>query len=450
MNDAWLSYAARAVPRYTSYPTAADFSPETGEAEARLWAAATRPDEALSVYLHTPFCEKLCWYCGCATSVPNGYRRVEDYAGLLRQEIGLWAGAMGRHGGTGHLHFGGGSPNILSDSDFLGIMESLSVGFGFRAGAEIAVELDPRTMRPGQAGMLGKAGVTRASLGVQTLAPDVQSAINRIQPREMVVGLVEGLRAAGISAINMDLMYGLPHQTAEHVADAARFAAEMGAARVSVFGYAHVPWFAKHQRAIDENALAGLGERFAQARVAAATLQAAGYVAIGLDHYAREDDPLAIAAREGRLRRNFQGYTDDPCETLVAIGATAISQFREGYVQNYKDRRAWGEAVRAGRLPSERGIALTADDRLRARAIEQLMGELRVDVAQVCAAMGALAGSLDEALHLARRLEPAGVCSVSGTVVTVPEEARIMLRTVAQCFDARSPAATEGRHAKAV
>lgn len=450
MNDAWTPYAVRAVPRYTSYPTAADFSPGTGEANARSWAAATQPGEALSVYLHTPFCEKLCWYCGCATSVPNGYRRVGEYAELLRQEISLWAGALGPHGGIGHLHFGGGSPNILSAGDFQAIIDQLRATHGFRDGAEIAVELDPRTMHAGQVEALARAGVTRASLGVQTLAPDVQDAINRIQPREMVVSLVEDLRAAGIGAINMDLMYGLPYQTTADVAEAARFAAEMGAARVSVFGYAHVPWFAKHQRAIDESALAGLGERFAQARVAAMTLEAAGYVAIGLDHYAREDDPLAIAAREGRLRRNFQGYTDDPCETLIAMGATAISQFREGYVQNHKHRKAWGEAVKAGRLPSERGIALTPDDRLRARAIEQLMCALRVDVAETCAGMGAPAGSLDEALDHAQGLAPAGLCSVSGSVVSVPESARVMLRTVAQCFDARSPAAAEQRHAKAV
>lgn len=450
MKDAWTSYAARPVPRYTSYPTAADFTPETGEAEARAWMAATAPGEAISAYLHIPFCEKLCWYCGCATSVPNGYRRVGEYTDLLLKEISLKAGAMSPHGGIAHLHFGGGSPNILSPADFLELTDAVQRSFGIIKGAEIAVELDPRTMQKGQVAAFARAGVNRASLGVQTLAEDVQHAINRIQPREMVEALIAELRGAGIGAINMDLMYGLPYQTTQHVAEAARFAAEMGAARVSVFGYAHVPWFAKHQRAIDENALAGLNERFAQARVAAMTLLGAGYVAIGLDHFARSDDPLAIAAREGRLRRNFQGYTDDPCDTLVAMGATAISQFREGFSQNHKDRKAWGEAIRAGRLPVERGIALTPDDRLRARAIETLMCALEVDVDAVCAAMNAADGSLDGALDAARELERAGLCHVSGTVVTVPEEARIMLRTVAQCFDARSPAGAQQRHAKAV
>ena len=450
MRDAWIPYAARAVPRYTSYPTAADFTPAAGEAEARAWMAATAPGEAISAYLHIPFCEKLCWYCGCATSVPNGYRRVNEYTDLLLKEISLKAEAMGPHGGIAHMHFGGGSPNILNPEDFLKLTDAARCSFGIREGAEIAVELDPRTMRAGQVEGLAEAGVNRVSLGVQTLAADVQHAINRVQPREMVVALIEALHAAGIGAINMDLMYGLPYQTTQHVAEAARFAAEMGAARVSVFGYAHVPWFAKHQRAIDEAALAGLTERFAQARVAAMTLEAAGYVAIGLDHYARADDALAIAAREGRLRRNFQGYTDDPCETLIAMGATAISQFREGFSQNLKDRKAWSEAIRAGRLPAERGIAITPDDALRARAIETLMCALDVDVAVVCDALGAPDNSFDDALESARALEAAGLCHVSGSVITVPEEARIMLRTVAQCFDARSPAAAPQRHAKAV
>ena len=450
MKDAWIPFAARAVPRYTSYPTAADFSPETGEAQTRAWMAAVPPGAAVSAYLHIPFCEKLCWYCGCATSVPNGYRRVGEYTDLLLKEISLRAEAMGPHGGIGHLHFGGGSPNILSPGDFLGLVDAARRGFGIRSDAEIAVELDPRTMQAGQVAAYARAGVNRVSLGVQTLADDVQQAINRIQPRGMVVSLIEELRAAGIRAINMDLMYGLPYQTTQHVAQAAAFAAEMGAARVSVFGYAHVPWFAKHQRAIDENSLAGMRERFTQARIAAMTLEAAGYVAIGLDHFARADDPLATAAREGRLRRNFQGYTDDPCETLIAMGATAISQFREGFSQNLKDRRAWGEAIRAGRLPAERGIAITPDDALRARAIETLMCGLEVDVAAVCEAMGMRDDSLDDALESARVLEAAGLCHVSGSVITVPEAARIMLRTVAQCFDARSPASAQQRHAKAV
>lgn len=451
MRDAWIPYASQPVPRYTSYPTAADFSGEVGEGAARAWAGAVRPGEPVSAYVHVPFCEKLCWYCGCATSVPNGYSRVGDYVDLLLREIALGAEGAGPHGGIGHLHFGGGSPNILRPADFLEITDALRGSFRLRPDAEIAIELDPRTMQPGQVAGLARAGVNRVSVGVQTLAPHVQHAINRIQPAEMIEALLTDLRAHGIDAINMDLMYGLPYQTTQDVAQAAQFAARSGAARIALFGYAHVPWFAKHQRAIDGAALPGLADRFAQARVAAMTLEAAGYVAIGLDHFAKAGDPLAIAAGAGGLRRNFQGYTDDPYATLFAFGATSISQFREGYVQNHKDRRAWANAIRAGRLPAERGLHLTEDDQLRARAIEALMCNLTVDVAEVCAGLGAAPGSLDAALEAASDLSGAGLCTVAASRVTVPEDARIMLRTVAQCFDARLPVnAAERRHAKAV
>lgn len=450
MKDAWIPFAAKAVPRYTSYPTAADFTTETGAADAAAWAAAAPRGEAISAYVHVPFCETLCWYCGCATSVPNGYRRVGEYVRRLIAEIGLWARALEGGGGIGHLHFGGGSPNALSTGDFAALVTALRENFGINPGAEIAVELDPRTLHDGQVEALAAAGVTRASLGVQTLAPGVQRAVNRIQPPEMIERLAADLRANGIHAINMDLMYGLPHQTTKDVIDAANFAVAQGAARVSVFGYAHVPWFAKHQKAIDEAALPGLELRLEQAEAAAAVFRQARYQPVGLDHYARGDDALALAYWEGRLRRNFQGYTDDPHETLIGIGATSISQFREGYVQNLKDRRQWNEAIDAGRLPAERGVRLTADDRLRARAIERLMCWLTVDVAETCREAGAAPGSLDDALRRAATLATAGLCEVRGTRIRVPDAARLFLRTVAQCFDARTPAAPAQRHAKAV
>jgi oxygen-independent coproporphyrinogen-3 oxidase len=273
--------------------------------------------------------------------------------------------------------------------------------------------------------------------------------VGRLQPRELLVDGIERLRAEGIHAINMDLMYGLPYQTVDDVIEAAKFAVEMGAARISYFGYAHVPWFAKHQAAIEEAALPDLDARFQQAEMGAMTLTLAGYHAIGLDHFAQPGDPLSRAATKGTLRRNFQGYTDDPCDTLIGIGSTSISQFRQGYVQNFKERNAWRAAVEGGRLPSERGIELTDDDRLRGRAIENLMCQLWVDTAEVCREMGAAPDSLDDALETARFLQSAGLCKITGNVVSVPKEARLLLRTVAQSFDGRFKPA-EARHAKAV
>lgn len=449
MKQAWIPYASRPVPRYTSYPTAADFVPQVAEPEARLWAGRVAPDKPVSVYIHIPFCEKLCFYCGCATSVPNGYTRIAVYLETLHREIDLWAAALGPHAGMAHLHFGGGSPNALTAADFKDLVAHACRAFHARPEAEIAVEIDPRGLTPDFIDAMAISGVNRVSFGVQTLSPTVQAAVGRIQPKTLLTEGVTRLQEAGIRAINMDLMYGLPHQTVTDVEEAAHFAAEMGAARVSLFGYAHVPWFAKHQAAIDHTALPGLEARYEQARAGAHTLELAGYQAIGLDHFAREDDTLAQAARTGTLHRNFQGYTDDPCDTLVGIGSTAISQFADGYVQNFKDRVAWRAAIEDGRLPVERGVACTDDDRLRARAIETLMCQLSVDVDAVCREMGARPDSLADALETARALQSAGLCQVEGSLIRVPPEARLFLRTVAQCFDGRFKPAPK-RHARAV
>ena len=449
MKQAWIPFASRPVPRYTSYPTAADFTPQVAETEAGIWASQTASDKPISVYIHVPFCEKLCFYCGCATSVPNGYTRIAAYLETLHREIDLWARALGAHDGMAHLHFGGGSPNALSAEDFKDLVAHASRALGLRPGAEIAVEIDPRGLTPDFIHAMAASGVNRVSFGVQTLSATVQQAVGRIQPKVLLSEGIARLHEAGIGAINMDLMYGLPHQTVTDVEEAAHFAAEMGAARISLFGYAHVPWFAKHQAAIDEDALPGLEARFEQAEAGARTLELAGYQAIGLDHFARADDSLTQAARTGALHRNFQGYTDDPCDTLVGIGSTAISQFSGGYIQNFKERTAWRAAIEAGRLPVERGVALTEGDRLRARAIETLMCQMEVDVDGLCREMGAAPDSLADALETARFLQSAGLCRIAGSTIQVPPDARLFLRTVAQCLDGRYKPAPQ-RHAKAV
>ena len=451
MKHEWLSYARAAVPRYTSYPTAVQFHEGIGARHAIDWAGKVGSDEAISLYVHVPFCERLCWYCGCHTSVPNGYARITRYVDYLHKEIELWADALGDHGGVKHLHFGGGSPNALSAEDFIELSEHLCEAFHVLPEAEFAVELDPRSLTPERIAALAISGVNRVSLGVQTLAPHVQQAINRIQSPDMLAFAVEDLREAGIAHVNMDLMYGLPQQTVEDVVDAACFAAATGADRVAVFGYAHVPWFAKNQKAIDTAALPGLNARFEQAEAVSETLKAAGYEAIGLDHFARPDDEMSAAAREGRLRRNFQGYTTDPCETLVGLGQTSISAFKGGFTQGHKTRRAWEDALLEGRLPIERGVAISDDDRLRSRAIEALMCNLAVDTGEVSLTAGLDVSALDEALVRAAPLAEAGLCAIDGRRITVPEEARALMRNVARCFDAYVPAQpAENRHAKAV
>lgn len=450
MRQDWTGFATANVPRYTSYPTAAQFGDRVGVFDTLNWAGATPAETPISAYLHVPFCEALCWYCGCHTTVPNGYDRIARYVSTVHREIELWAEALGKHGGVGHLHFGGGSPNALSADDFLTLTEHIRTVLNVREGAEIAVELDPRSLTAERVSAMAAAGVNRASLGVQTLDPAVQKAVNRIQPRDMVETCVERLHEAGIKAINVDLMYGLPHQTISDVIDVAEYCGQYQISRVAVFGYAHVPWFAKHQRAIAEAALPGLKERARQADMAAKALMAQGYVRIGLDHFARPDDPLAIAQSEGRLRRNFQGYTDDPYETLIGIGPSSISAFRDGYAQNTRRSDHWREAIEAGRLPTDRGVGVDAEDRLRARAIEALMCTLRVDLDEVCSEMGAAFGALDGALAYMDDLAGAGICQIDGRSVRMPEAARMLVRNVAQAFDAYSVRDGQGKHAIAV
>ncbi len=450
---AWAAHAARNLPRYTSYPTAVDFQALDEDGPQRRetlgWAAELDADQALSAYVHTPFCRRLCWYCGCNTSVFHEYDRVAAFHDVLMREVDLWAEALGPHAGLSHLHFGGGSPNALSPAHFTALVQRLCTRLGLRPGAEVAAELDPGLLTDAFITATGEAGVTRVSLGVQTFDPEVQARINRIQPFDQVERVVERLRAAGIGAINFDLMYGLPGQTPESTAASAEAAAALAPDRLAVFGYAHVPWMKKHQKMIDEAALADASGRWAQAQAADDALTAAGYVRIGLDHYARPDDPLARAARTGTLRRNFQGYTDDAAPVMIPVGPSAIGRFPGGFVQNATPLDAWRRAVLAGRPPLARRLAVTAEDELRAAVIERLMCDLEADVGALCIAHGFDVAALDGALAEAAALQADGLCRVEGRVVRIPAGAWRMMRVTAACFDARSTAAAT-RHAMAV
>lgn len=446
---AQLRHAGRNLPRYTSYPTALAFEPAEGEAAPRDWLAGTRAEDVISAYVHVPFCRRLCWYCGCHTTVTPDYDRIGAYYRKLEREIDIVADALGPHAGAAHLHFGGGSPNALSPEHFVSLTRKLAARFRLRPDAEVAAELDPGMLSEEFVDGLAEAGVTRASLGVQTFDPVVQEKVNRIQPFDMVAAATERLRGNGIGKLNFDLMYGLPAQTPENVAESARMALQLAPDRVAVFGYAHVPWMKKHQVMIKDADLADIEGRWAQADAADETLVAGGYVRIGLDHYARPDDPLAGAAAGGTLRRNFQGYTDDPAPVLVPVGPSSIGHFREGFVANAIATDDWGRAIDAGRLSLARKLPVGPQDRLRAAVIERLMCDLRVDVAAVCAQHGFPPEALDDCLAAAGQLEADGICQVRGREVVAPESARRLVRVVAACFDERLPAGA-ARHAKAV
>ena len=355
-------YAMEAVPRYTSYPPATHFHTGVGLADWADWMSRQAPAPQTSIYVHIPFCKTMCWYCGCHTTIPNRHDRIARYLDALDHDICRRAALAPADARVCHIHFGGGSPDMLRPAEFIAIMNRIRTRFTVEPDAEIAVELDPRGVTPDLCAALAEAGVTRASLGVQDLSEAVQALIHRIQPRATVEAAADMLRATGIRAINMDMMYGLPGQTCDRVTATARALTDMGTDRVSVFGYAHVPWFKKHQRAIPEDRLPGASERFDQMMAAANALAEGGYEAIGFDHFARPQDPLARAARNGGLRRNFQGYTTDPSDLLIGLGASAISECAQGYVQTETDPVRYAEAVKSGQDMLVRGVARTPDD----------------------------------------------------------------------------------------
>lgn len=446
---AWLAQAERNLPRYTSYPTAVAFQPMSGDARARDWLARVRPDQDLSVYVHVPFCRRLCWYCGCHTTVVHDYDRVRDWRDTIAREIELWAAALPTHAGMRRLHFGGGSPNALGPDDFADLVDGVASAFRLQPGAEIAAELDPGRLTPAFIDAAAAAGLTRASLGVQTFDPEVQRRVNRIQPFDRVAAVTARLRWAGVQRINFDLMYGLPGQTPASVAASAQDAVALEPDRLAVFGYAHVPWMKKHQIMIDEAELADAAGRWAQAEAADAVLRRAGYVRIGMDHYARPDDPLSLAAAAGTLKRNFQGYTDDAAPVLVPVGPSSIGRFGPGWIQNAAAMDVWRQGVEAGRLPVSRGLETTDDDVLRAAVIEQLMCNFAVDVGAVCSGLGREPSALDEAFGPLDALQAIGLCRIEGRKVMMADGAARLVRAAAACFDDRLDGAVR-RHARAV
>jgi oxygen-independent coproporphyrinogen-3 oxidase len=442
-------HATAPLPRYTSYPPANRFHDGvTGEVQAR-WVDAIGPTDSLSLYVHVPFCAKLCWYCGCHTSIPNDEARVHRFTERLLREIDLVAAHVPVSNGVCSIHFGGGTPTMLEPDALRRLLAALRSSFPMHDDADVAVEIDPRTLDDARIAALAEAGVTRASLGVRDVDPEVQRAINRVQPTELVADRIDALKRAGITRINADLMYGLPGQTVGHVRASADAVTELGVDRIAVFGYAHVPWFKKHQSAIDATLLPGAQARFEQAEAVEDQLVADGYVAIGIDHFAKPEDSLAVAAREGQLRRNFQGYTDDPADALLGFGPSAISALPDGYVQNAPHLKHWGDLVDSGQLSGVRGVQVLPEDRLRRAVIERVLCDGAVDLAEVAARAGHDTAELADAFDRLSSLVEDGLVAVDGWRVSATPMGRRYWRTIAACFDpGLTPSAT--RHSQAV
>ncbi|WP_366656529.1 oxygen-independent coproporphyrinogen III oxidase [Fodinicurvata sp. EGI_FJ10296] len=442
--DAIISrMAEERLPRYTSYPTAPAFGsgngPEAWAADHADWLAALPIDRPVSLYLHVPYCRSMCRYCGCTTKITRRDDPIDAYAAVLQREIDLVADRMPDAMKAGHIHWGGGTPGILGTERMKAIRRRLADRFTLDPAAECAIELDPRHMASVPPRDLAAMGVNRVSFGIQTLDARVQAAIGRIQPFEQVAAAVASVRDVGIRRISFDLIYGLPYQTVESAAQTVWTLLALSPDRISIFGYAHIPWAKPHQRLIPDETLPDAHDRAAQFTAMADVLADAGYVAIGIDHFARPDDSMAIAHRDGTLRRNFQGYTTDPCDTILGFGASAISTLRQGYTGNDTSIAAYSRSIHDGRLATNRGYELTREDRLRGDAINALMCTSSVSIDDVARRHPGLRDQIqrifDDAASSLEHLGNAGLVEWDGNRLSIAREARLLVRSVAAAFD---------------
>ena len=437
------------VPRYTSYPTAPHFADQNGLAIARSRLRNLPAGEAVSLYLHIPFCDRLCWFCGCHTKHTLKYAPVEAYIGALIAELATVRETAGSQLRLAHLHLGGGAPSMLRRPDFERLSGALRENFDIGPETEISVEIDPSDVTDETLAGLVALGVTRASVGVQDFSDAVQEAINRPQSFEQTRDVIAALRDTGIHSLNIDALYGLPLQTEERLMATIDQVLSLSPDRIALFGYAHVPWMKKHQKLIRDEDLPGTMERFHHAALAADRIAGAGYRRIGIDHFAKPGDTMAIAAEEGRLHRNFQGYTTDACQTLIGVGASSISSYGDAYVQNIVPTAQYEKAVQDGQLSAMRGVQLNLDDRIRAWIIERLMCDFAFSFDALEERFGYAARSYIAEAKIAAANDTFRLCRIDGNRFAVREEARPFTRIVASWFDAYLNDSTV-RYSKAV
>jgi len=428
----------RPGPRYTSYPTAVEFADgfTTADYETRLAAADALGDAPLSLYVHLPFCEERCLFCGCHVIVTKHREMAAPYLEMLKRETALLASRLPHRRRIAQLHLGGGTPTYYTPAQLTDLLTPLLREFRPMPGAELALEADPRVTTAAHVDALADLGFNRISLGVQDLTPEVQRAVNRVQSLEQTAALVEHARRRGFRGINVDLIYGLPLQTPESFERTVDAVIALGVDRTAVYSFAFVPWVRGNQKKLDDDQLPTPETKIALFALARERFLRAGYDAIGMDHFARPDDELARARREGRLRRNFQGYTVIPGDDVLGLGISAIGDVRGAYVQNEKKLSTYEEAVRAGVLPVARGGARTADDDIRRTVIHELMCNFRVDMVAIERAYGIdfheyFAADLGELERHARE----DMVRVGDRMIEATAVGELFVRNLAMCFD---------------
>lgn len=430
----------RAVPRYTSYPTAPHFKPTT---DAQSPYSAITSNDMISLYIHIPFCAQMCWYCGCHTKVTKKYDPIADYVSYLLREIDLASQSIPVRGQVGHIHFGGGTPGLLTPDDFSKIMDAIKVRFDILDTAEIAIEIDPRSLSEDRVQAYATYGVNRVSLGSQDFNDHVLSSVNRAQPYDLSLNAVTLFRKYGINNINLDLIYGLPHQNAETVIKTIDLALTLNPQRIAYFGYAHVPWMKKHMRLIDETALPDKDMRFDLFHSGAKQLEDARYIAVGIDHFVQPNDSMAQAAKDKTLKRNFQGYTIDQSNIMIGLGVSSIGKTDDYYLQNSPEMPIYKDHIDAGRLPITKTCPITDEDKLRATMIERIMCDFELN-------LNDYEGDYTDEINALKPYMDSGLVQINDRHIIVSAQARPIARLVAAAFDQYLPPETTQRHSKAI
>ncbi|MES2913927.1 MAG: oxygen-independent coproporphyrinogen III oxidase [Pseudomonadota bacterium] len=435
------------VPRYTSYPTAPHFAPEIGPADFARWIRAIPEGSEISLYLHVPFCRRLCWFCACRTQGTSSEAPVVAYVDTLKSEIALLSAHLPRGVSLSRLHWGGGTPTLLSADLMQDLAKAVFAVTPLAADGEFSVEIDPNEIDDARLDALAAAGMNRASIGVQDFDPIIQKAIGREQSYQLTRDVADRIRARGVASLNADILYGLPFQTGPRIADSVQKLLTLSPDRVALYGYAHVPWMSRRQQMIPSEAMPTPEERLSLFATARQMFLWDGYVEVGIDHFAKPEDGLARALQAGTLRRNFQGYTDDPAPVLIGLGASSISRFPQGFAQNASGTSDHAKAIRAGRFSTQKGHRFQGEDLLRARIIEALMCNFRVSRDELLQDFEVSAARI-ESLFQAAAVGFGDMVRVAEDGFYIPERARPLTRMIARGFDAYDSA--KAQHSSAI
>lgn len=422
------------VPRYTSYPTAPHFSNAIGSARFAEWIGEIKPGSRVSLYVHVPFCRRLCWFCACRTQGTQSDAPVRAYLQTLLSELDLIGSVLPEGVTLSRLHWGGGTPTLLNPEMMTRLADRIREIAPFAEGAEFSVEIDPNEIDEARLDALAAAGMNRASIGIQDFDEKIQNTIGRIQGYDVTRDAVEMIRARGIHSLNADILFGLPHQTQERMTESVQKLLSLNPDRVALYGYAHVPWMARRQALIPSDELPTPQERLGLYETARRLFLWDGFEEIGIDHFAAPSDGLAVARKLGRLRRNFQGYTDDPANVLIGVGASAISRFPQGYAQNAPATSAHTAAIREGTFSTARGHAFQNEDIVRARMIEALMCDFRIDQKEIQQHYGVTKEWIDTVFAQVASQFP-NMVDVTENGFFIPPKARALTRMIARGID---------------